>query len=81
MAEFRDNVDKHEAVNVPEDPDSPPEEWAWQQVGSSVTLLLQWQQIHAADMLKLVCCALYWTCGAESNVGGCGSRCAVIRTA
>jgi hypothetical protein len=33
MSDFRDNVEKHEAVNVPEDPDAPPEEWAKQQVG------------------------------------------------
>jgi hypothetical protein len=32
MEEFRDNVDKHEAVAVPEDPVDPPEEWARQQV-------------------------------------------------
>jgi hypothetical protein len=82
MSDFRENVEKHEAVNVPEDPDALPEEWAKQQVGLFV-LLLQWQRIHAADVPELVCCAVCCAfCGAvccpqwtlQSNAQG--SRCA-----
>ncbi len=38
MEAFRENIDKREAINMPEDPADPPLEWAKQQVGSGLEM-------------------------------------------
>ncbi|WIA22113.1 hypothetical protein OEZ85_004454 [Tetradesmus obliquus] len=64
MEAFKENVEKHEAINMPDDPPEPPQDWARQQItlmgwddeeaGPDAKLLAQPQQLLRAMQLLLV---------------------------